>query len=69
MTTQEQLTAIWNSPGVQFASRLTKWTHSADGKLVPLEGALRKPTWDKAVLKRAKQELPNWYYRRDEHYY
>jgi hypothetical protein len=68
MTTQEQLTAIWNSPGVQFTSRLTKWTESADGKLIPLAGALRKPTWDKGALKRAKQELPNWYSWRNQPY-
>jgi len=68
MTMQEQLTAIWNSPGVQCAHNLTKWIESQEGKLIPLPGARRKPSWDKTLLKRAKKNLPNWYLWRNQQY-
>ena len=68
MTTREQLTAIWNRPGVENPGHLNIWAlQGAHPEAKP--GTFRRPTWDKALLKRAKQHLPNWYASRNKRSY
>lgn len=63
---REQLTALWRAPGVAQACHLTIWL--ADKPFQHRPGAPRKPTWDRALLKRAKRNLPNWYAMRHDPY-
>ncbi len=66
--TREQLSAIWNRPGVENPGHINIW--SAEGTQPQAKpGAKRRPTWDKALLKRAKQHLPHWYSQRSKSYY
>jgi hypothetical protein len=63
--TKEQMDAIWNAPGVQNAGHLNIWYFAGrDWRAKP--GRERKPAWDKALLKHAKRELPNWYAKRND---
>jgi len=64
---KEQLTALWRAPGVAQACHLAAW-RTTGARLIARAGAPRKPTWDKAILKRAKRDLPNWYARRHDPY-
>lgn len=59
--TKEQLDAIWRAPGVQNAGHLNLWARDGRGDWQAKPGARRVPTWDRALLKRAKKNLPNWY--------
>jgi len=65
--TREQLTEIWNNPGVSQPGHLAAWHVPAFGHvgLDSKPGTFRRPSWDKALLKRAKRDLPNWYSRRN----
>ena len=65
--TKEQLDAIWRAPGVAQACHLTIWDNELPGVNKP--GAPRKPAWDKALLKRARRLLPNWYAMRNDPYH
>lgn len=69
MTTREQLTAIWNRPGVENPGHLNLWWLTDSNRLEARQGTFRRPTWDKALLKRAKQHLPNWYASRNKRSY
>lgn len=67
MTTREQLTAIWNCPGVENPGHLNIW--STDGaRLEARPGSKRRPVWDKALLKRARLHLPNWFANKSQPY-
>jgi len=63
--TKEQMDAIWRAPGVAQAGHLTLWYAVDHHK----PGAPRKPAWDKALLKRAKRDLPHWYAQRNDPYH
>jgi len=70
--TKEQMDAIWRAPGVAQAGHLTAWhVAQVNGKarLIGRPGAPRKPTWDKALLKRARRLLPNWHAMRNDPYH
>ena len=59
--TKDQMDAIWRAPGVQNAGYLNLWTRDCHGGWHAKEGAKRTPEWDKALLRRARRNLPNWY--------
>jgi hypothetical protein len=68
MTTREQLTAIWNRPGVENPGHLNLWCLTDSNRLEARQGTKRRPAWDKALLKRARKELPNWYSNKSKPY-
>jgi hypothetical protein len=59
--TKEQMDAVWRSRGVQNAGHLNLWTRDWRGDWHAKPGARRVPSWDKALLKRARRDLPKWY--------
>jgi hypothetical protein len=59
--TKEQMDAIWNAPGVRNAGHLNLWSRDWRGDWHAKEGARRVPAWDKALLKRARRDLPKWH--------
>ena len=59
--TKEQMDAIWRAPGVQNAGYLNLWARDWRGDWHAREGARRTPAWDKALLKRARRDLPKWH--------
>ena len=59
--TKEQLDAIWNAPGVQNAGHLNLWSRDEHGRPYVKPGARRVPAWDKALLRRARRDLPKWH--------
>lgn len=59
--TKDQMTAIWRTGGVKRPCHLIAWDHHE-----PKRGRELKPQWDKALLKRAKRDLPNWYAKRND---
>lgn len=68
MTTREQLTAIWNRPGVENPGHLNIWFLTDSNRLEARPGSKRRPAWDKALLKRARLHLPNWYSNKSKPY-
>lgn len=56
-----QMDAIWNAPGVQNAGHLNLWARDEHGRPYAKPGARRVPAWDKALLKRARRDLPKWH--------
>jgi len=69
-TIKDLMTEQWNKPGVHHAGHLVAWEANAlSHSLVGRQGTFRRPTWDKALLKRAKRDLPNWYATRNDRYY
>ena len=68
MTTREQLTAIWNRPGVENPGHLNLWCLTDSDRLEARPGSKRRPAWDKVLLKRARKELPNWYSNKSKPY-
>ena len=59
--TKEQMDAIWRAPGVQNAGHLNLWTRDEYGNWHAKQGARRVPAWDKALLRRARRDLPKWH--------
>jgi len=59
--TKEQLDAIWRAPGVQNAGHLNLWARDRRGDWQAKQGARRVPAWDKALLRRARRDLPKWH--------
>ena len=59
--TKEQMDAIWNAPGVLNAGHLNLWACDWRGDWHAKQGARRVPAWDKALLKRARHDLPKWH--------
>ena len=59
--TKEQMDAIWRAPGVQNAGHLNLWARDEHGRPYAKPGAQRAPAWDKALLKRARRDLPKWH--------
>ena len=59
--TKEQMQAIWSAPGVQNAGHLNLWSRDEHGRPYAKPGARRVPAWDKALLKRARRDLPKWH--------
>jgi hypothetical protein len=58
---KDQLDAIWRAPGVQNAGHLNLWTRDEHGRPYAKPGARRVPAWDKALLRRARRDLPKWH--------
>lgn len=71
--TRAMLTEIWDRPGVMQPGHLCAWDNIAKNfglhELTARRGAKMNPAWDKALLKRAKRDLPNWYAARNKPYY
>ena len=67
MYSREQLTAIWNRPGVENPGHLNIWALQGT-RLEAKPGTKRRPTWDKALLKRARLHLPNWFANKSKPY-
>jgi hypothetical protein len=66
---RDQLSAIWQRPGVENPGNINIWTLQGDPQAPAARpGAKRKPEWDKALLKRAKRDLPNWFASRNKPY-
>ena len=59
--TKEEMQAIWSAPGVQNAGHLNLWARDWRGDWHAKEGARRVPAWDKALLRRARRDLPKWH--------
>ena len=67
MSLKAQLETIWNRRGVENPGNINIW--STDGtRLECKPGAKRRPAWDKALLKRAKRDLPNWFANKSKPY-
>ena len=64
---RDQLSAIWQRPGVENPGNINIWTLQGT-RPEAKPGAKRKPEWDKALLKRAKRDLPNWFASRNKPY-
>ena len=64
-----QLTAIWQKPGVENPGNINIW-YVPDGYSTPVAkpGSKRRPAWDKALLKRARIHLPNWFANKSKPY-
>jgi hypothetical protein len=58
--TKEEMDAIWRAPGVQNAGHLNIWFEGRWGWAAKA-GTERKPAWDKALLRRARRDLPKWH--------
>ena len=59
--TKELMDLIWNQPGVQNAGHLNLWAQDQHGDWRAKQGARRVPAWDKALLRRARRDLPKWH--------
>jgi len=67
MTLKAQLETIWNRRGVENPGNINIWALEGE-RLSVKPGAKRRPAWDKALLKRAKRDLPNWYANKSKPY-
>ncbi len=71
--TRDELTAIWNRPGVENPGHINIWEMQSRGyqgfeELAARPGAKRVPAWDKAILKYARIHLPNWFANKSKPY-
>jgi len=70
MTLKTQLEEIWNRPGCAEPGHLCIWkrAHEHTDRLEHSPGSKRRPAWDKALLKRARLHLPNWFSNKSKPY-